>query len=107
MEGDSTSIAVLVIGIVAIVGVIVAMARRSESLLSRWAAEHGYRITRSRPALFYRGPFFWSSKSQTVFHITAVDAEGLERSGWARCGSWLLGVAADTVEVRWDDAIPE
>jgi hypothetical protein len=106
MNEDLFGAGVVLLVAVGIVAIIVAMVRRSQSLLARWTAENGYEIVEARPALFYRGPFFWSGRGQFVYRIAVRDGEGHVQAGWARCGDWLLGVAADKVEVRWDKAQP-
>jgi hypothetical protein len=77
---------------------------RSGSLLQRWAEGNGYRLVRQEYRHLFKGPFFWtSSRGQTVYYVTVEDREGKRRSGWVRCGGWLLGLLSDNVEVRWDD----
>jgi hypothetical protein len=77
---------------------------RSRRLLEKWAAENGFRIIESSYRNLVRGPFFWTtSKGQSVYRVTVEDATGQRRSGWVRCGSWLLGLWSDSVQVRWDD----
>lgn len=76
---------------------------RSRRLLDDWAASNGFRLVSADYCWIRRGPFFWTtSKGQTVYRITAVDGDGNRRTGWARCGSFLLGLWAGRVEVRWD-----
>ena len=77
---------------------------RSRSVLEQWAHDHGFRILHSEYRNFSKGPFFWtSSKGQTVYYVTVRDGSGNVRSGWVRCGGWLLGLMSDKAEVRWDD----
>jgi hypothetical protein len=77
---------------------------RSRGLLEKWAADNGFRIIESSYRNLVRGPFFWTtSKGQTVYRVIVEDATGQRRSGWVRCGSWLLGLWSDSVQVRWDD----
>jgi hypothetical protein len=78
--------------------------RRSRSLLDQWAEQNGLEILESDYRNFFKGPFFWtSSKGQTVYHVKVRDQEGKVRSGWVRCGGWLLGLLSDNAEVRWED----
>ncbi|MCU0519480.1 MAG: hypothetical protein MUF84_02140 [Anaerolineae bacterium] len=110
MNGDLVGAGIVLLFAVGIMAIIVAMVRRSQSLLTRWAAASGYVIVEARPALFYRGPFFWSGRGQFVYRIAVRDGEGHLKAGWARCGDWLLGVAKYKVEVSWDkvpDAKPQ
>ena len=77
---------------------------RSQSLLGRWAQDNGYRIVEQSYRTFLKGPFFWTtSRGQTVYHVTVEDAQDHRRSGWVRCGGWVLGLWSDKFEVRWDD----
>lgn len=76
---------------------------RSRKMLNTWAADHGYRILDAENRWFRRGPFFWTSgKGQTVYRIMVRDRDGDTREGWARCGSYWMGLLSDQVEVRWD-----
>ncbi len=77
---------------------------RSQTLLADWAREHGYDLIESHAPLLNKGPFFWtSSRGQTVYRFTILDAQNRRRSGWARCGSWMWGLMSPQIEVRWDD----
>jgi hypothetical protein len=78
--------------------------RWSRSMLERWAERDGYRIIEVDYRNVFGGPFFWtSSQGQTVCRVT-VDAKGVVRTGWVRCGSWWRGLRSEQVEVRWDEA---
>ena len=76
---------------------------RSRSLLEQWAAENGYQILHSEYRNLVKGPFFWSSKGQTVYYVKVRDNQGNVRTGWLRCGGWWLGLMSDRTEVRWED----
>jgi len=77
--------------------------RRGASLLSGWAERNGYQVVHSEYRYFFRGPFFWTtSNGQAVYRVTVADQAGNARSGWVRCGGWLLGLLSDHVEARWD-----
>ena len=94
--------------VLAVAGLVVASMMwqfsRGSGMLEEWAAESGYRIVDSQYRMLARGPFFWTtSKGQSVYRITVADAQGRTRSGYARCGSFFLGLWSDKVEVRWDD----
>jgi hypothetical protein len=90
-------------------GIIVAAAvvwwnyRRSNEILTRWAAQNGFRILQADMRYLMKGPFTWSAgKGQRVFHVEVMDNQGVRRTGWVRCGSWWWGLFSDQVEVRWD-----
>jgi hypothetical protein len=75
---------------------------RSEEILRRWAAEHGFEIISARRA-FFGGPFWWrKSENQAVFRVTVRDAAGRTRSGHVRCGGWFLGLFSDAATAEWD-----
>jgi hypothetical protein len=77
---------------------------RSRSLLRQWADGNGYRIVKSSYRTAWRGPFAWtSSKGQTVYRVIVQDPAGNHRTGWVRCGGYLVGLLSDQVEARWDD----
>ncbi|WP_052573963.1 hypothetical protein [Haloferula sp. BvORR071] len=77
--------------------------KRGSELVYGWARENGYRLMRADRCLFSKGPFFWgTSKSQIVFRVVVQDTDGMQRSGWVRCGSWLGGLLSNKTEARWD-----
>lgn len=100
-EAGPILIGLLVVG--AIVMSLLWHTGRSQTLISRWAAEQGFEVLACQYRLMFRGPFSWStSKGQTVYRVTVRDRAGRLRYGWVRCGSWLLGLLSDRVEVRWE-----
>lgn len=77
---------------------------RSGSLLSKWAAQNGYRIIHKEYRFLRKGPFFWTlANGQAVYYVVALDSAGNKGRGWVRCGSWWFGLLSDKVEVRWDE----
>ncbi|MCJ2543689.1 hypothetical protein [Thermostichus vulcanus] len=77
--------------------------KRSQELLQRWAAEHGYQILSQEVRYWRRGPFFWTtSRYQWVFYVRVRDSWGRERTGWVRLGDWWWGLWSDRVEDRWE-----
>jgi hypothetical protein len=77
---------------------------RSRVLLRRWAERNGFEIVEKQFRYFRQGPFFWTASGrQIVYRILVADRSAGRRKGWARCGSWWLGVLADRVDVRWDE----
>jgi hypothetical protein len=78
--------------------------KKSLHMLDRWAGRNGLRIVSCERRRFARGPFFWSaSKHQVVYRIAVRGVDGRTWEGWARCGSWMLGLWANQVDVRWDE----
>ncbi|GAA5495868.1 hypothetical protein Rhal01_02049 [Rubritalea halochordaticola] len=76
---------------------------RAQTILSNWAADSGVEILSRERRTFFRGPFFWSaSKGQEVFYVQVRDRDGSTRSGWVRCGGWLLGLMSNQADVRWE-----
>jgi hypothetical protein len=103
-RGDGGEVVVIIFFIVIAIGAIAWHYSRSRFLLQQWAQENGYRILSSEHRHLVRGPFFWTtSKGQTVYRVEIQDRDGRTRSGWVRCGSWMLGLLSDKVQVRWDD----
>lgn len=75
---------------------------RARKYLNSWAEENGYEVGAAESRLLFKGPYFLnSSKHQIVFRITVADSHGEVSNGWARCGSFWLGVL-DRVDVTWD-----
>jgi hypothetical protein len=96
----------IIVAILFVIGAISWHRSRSRCVLERWAAEHGFEILHSEYRILSRGPFFWTtSKGQTVYYVKVRDGRGIERSGWVRCGGWLLGLLSDKAEVRWTDEV--
>lgn len=76
---------------------------RPRQIIEHWAEQNGFKVIRARQAFFYKGPFTFSySKGQPVYRVTIEDQNGLPRSGWLRCGSWMMGVFSDVADMRWD-----
>ena len=100
--GGDAALTILIIALA--IGAVFWHYARSRSLLEEWASENGYRILSSEHRHLARGPFFWTtSKGQTVYRVSIEDREGRVRSGWVRCGSWMMGLWSDRVQVKWDD----
>ena len=82
--------------------------RRSKIILMKWADTNGFEILQKKQRyLFFTGPFrFWTnSRNQIIYFFRVRDREGRERSGWARCGSYLGGVFfSDKIEIRWNES---
>ncbi len=94
----------LVLSMVIILATTLWRSSRSRQVLDSWAAKNGFQIIRRENRWCFRGPFAWSrSRCQTVYFVTVLDKDGLERSGWVRCGGWFTGLWSDAAEVRWLD----
>jgi hypothetical protein len=114
MDKDTSDVVLPIIvgslGITVFVTVFWWFDRRSKVILQKWADEHGFEITQKKQRyMFFTGPFkFWTnSRNQIIYYLTVRDRDGHERSGWARCGSYLGGVFfSDKIEVRWDEHEP-
>ena len=79
--------------------------KRGRAIVERWAAAHGYEVLRCESP-FATGAFsFWTtSRGQVVYLVRLRDQAGVERSAWARCGSFLGSVlSSDDIEVKWED----
>jgi hypothetical protein len=76
---------------------------RAITLIDNWAQQNGFTIISRERRFFRLGPFFWTTaRGQEVWHVTVVDPDNQNRSGWVRCGSWFLGLMSDKTEVRWE-----
>jgi len=76
---------------------------KSKRLLENWADENRYQLLHAEYRSIRKRPFLWSAKGQAVYRVEIRDEQGNNRKGWVRCGSWLLGVFANEVKVKWDD----
>ena len=100
---DTSGLLTIAIVVLVVVGMTLARNVRSQSILDQWARANGLTIVNASQSLFFKGPYtLMSSRDQSVYRITVQDAGGNVRTGWARCGSWLFGLASSNVDVRWD-----
>lgn len=77
---------------------------RSNTILEQWAEDNDLEILSSEYCHFLRGPFFWTtSKGQTVYYVSVRTSSGEVKTGWVRCGGFILGLMSDAAEVRWED----
>jgi hypothetical protein len=103
MENDVFSFSIILVVLAGLgYGIFTLMKNRSEQILFKWADENGYQLLDLQHKMIFQGPFGLSSKNQTIFRIAVEDAEGIQRTGWVRCGSFVLGIINDKVEVKWD-----
>jgi len=103
MHQDTTAVLLAFIALAFSAVVIYAYVYRVKHLLKEWAEKNRYDIIHAEYRLFCKGPFMWSSRGQAIYRVEIRDAQGNERKGWVRFGSWVLGVASDKVEVKWDN----
>jgi hypothetical protein len=76
---------------------------KAKDILRRWAGKNGFEIEGNKYCLF-KGPYFWSSSgAQIVFYVTVREQNGDRRSGWVRCGSWILGPLVEKIDVMWKE----
>ena len=103
MENELIRLSILIVIAAGILyGVYTLTKTRSEEILTKWAYENGYQLLDIQPKILNRGPFIWASKSQLIFRVAVEDAEGTQRTGWVKCGSYMGGIFNDKVEVKWD-----
>ena len=76
---------------------------RAALMLDVWASENGYEILSRENRQLFRGPYFFATRGQEVYRIVARGRDGIERSGYARCGGFWLGTWSRHVDVRWDE----
>ena len=68
------------IGLCAVLGWVLYMhISRSRYLLAKWAEDNGYQVLSAEYRLFHKGPFFWSSRGQTVYRVEVCDEQGNNR----------------------------
>jgi len=101
---DGFAVALLILAALSFgVGMTVWTFSKSRQLLNQWASENGCKIVQAEFCWLRRGPFLWtSSKGQVVYHIVVLTADGHKQRGWARCGSFFLGLLQDRVQVKWE-----
>ena len=77
--------------------------KRGRSMLEDWAARNGFALISAEECWLWRGPFWLrSGKGNVVYRVTVRDRDGLQRSGYVRCGGFFLGMWSDAVAVEWD-----
>jgi hypothetical protein len=76
---------------------------RAEAMLERWCRHTGFELLERRYCWIPVGPYVLAPlHGQWVFRVTIRNRAGRVRTGHVRCGSMLLGVLAEEVDVRWD-----
>lgn len=69
--------------------------------VAAWAKANGYRLIKSEPARFDKGPFLHSTDRHSVYRVTVED-KGSRRTAWIRFDTGLMGTMSEKAEVRWD-----
>lgn len=77
--------------------------RRAKRAIRDAVGVEGFDLIAMRQRWFRQGPFFWTStRGQVIYRLTAQDASGRRRTGWARWGrTWLF--RPDRLDLQWDD----
>ena len=75
--------------------------------LQWWVDDQGYNLVAAKRTWFRKGPYRRTSATdEIVFRITILDERGQERTGWVRCGSWIMHAAfSDDVDGVLDEAL--
>lgn len=98
----AVALAVLAIAVIAFLS-LTWQSGRSRSIAEQWAEENGFTLMSSESRWLRRGSFFWTtSRGQTVYYITVRNAEGRQRSGYLRCGSFWDGLLSHKAAVPRD-----
>jgi hypothetical protein len=100
---DWVLLAIICSPIAALYAVGIARMRHARSAVQLALRKSGFEIVRLKQRFLRQGPFFFHGyRSDIVYRVTARDAQGRERAGWARWGRiWVFG--RDSLEVRWDE----
>ena len=92
------------VAIFALVKYLLWQEQRSRELLDGWAARCGYAIMQRQRLLWPpRAYMFRSSRGQTLYRLLVRVPDGSLRPATARCGSYMLGLWQDQLDVRWED----
>jgi hypothetical protein len=76
--------------------------RRCHAHVRAWARQHGYGVASIQYRFNPFSPFFLrSSRSQRVYDVVFVDAQGRHRPAIVRVGGFFTGSFTDDVRVVW------
>ena len=89
--------------VVAMVAWGVVRLRRGRAAIRASLERAGYRVVSMQHRIIRQGPLFWTTtRSQVVYRVVVSDADGRQRTGWARWGRrWLPN--PDTLDLCWDE----
>ncbi|HNC43801.1 MAG TPA: hypothetical protein PLU80_06535 [Acidobacteriota bacterium] len=100
------NIPIFLLGLIAItVGgtLAVIMTYRAKRMIYAWAHRHRYQILHLEWRWVRLGPYFLkSSKNQMIYRVKLQKQNGQVAHCWIRCGSWILGVFINEIDVIWD-----
>ena len=101
--GDWFLIAAICSPIGVLIAIGLARLRRARAAVRDALGRADLDVIRLKRCLLRVGPFPWTtSGGRVVYRVTARDARGRQRTGWARWGrAWLF--SPDTLDFRWDD----
>jgi hypothetical protein len=100
-QGSREWIVVAVFWAAAVICLLRADIRWERRRLEAWARREKLEIVSRQRRVWRRGPFDPLGQ-YLVFRIRVRDAEGKEKDGWVRLGSWFWGPWSDEAEARWD-----
>ena len=101
--GQVLGLAFFVLFMLSGVGLEFIATRRCRRRIDEWVTTQGLRTQSVTRRWFpVSGPWAWSGgRSHRVFGLTATDAQGQSRQGFARIGGGWGGIVADEIDVRW------
>jgi hypothetical protein len=100
-----TALIIVPLFVLASLSLEVVAARRCRYRLQQWAAMTGLQLRSVKRLWLSTGTWgIWSARSsRRYFNVTGVDRTGTERTGTAKIYGGFAGVAADEIEVRWQE----
>ncbi|MEI6233757.1 MAG: hypothetical protein WCT04_11935 [Planctomycetota bacterium] len=73
--------------------------------LNQWAQKRGLKLITSDDVTNSDNPYS-IARGQIVFRIKVLNPDGMERTGYLKCGSVYGGLLSDYCEEFWDDKKP-
>lgn len=97
-----TIIIILVLALVIFIVSNIFARKKCVTILYDWAQKHNLTIIDCQYRYLYKGPYFWTSRTQSVLYFTAETENGKLKSGYAKCGDYQTGLFfSNTIEVSW------